>query len=254
MIGHKLIGSGPRGVIVFHGWLGDHTVFAPMFPYLDKNSYTYAFIDHRGYGLSRALAGEHTVDEMSSDAVELAASLGWKKYNLVGHSMGGLPLQQLIVNGGGAVESACALTPVPACGMQLPAEHKSMFEAASGSPEHKRGIIDFSTGSRLSGCWLDWMTQQCGSTVTEPAFGNYFRTFDRTDISASVKGNETPILVAVGEMDPAINPTLMQETYLSWYPNAKLEVIRNCGHYPMQEAPVYLATIMEAFFSEHGSS
>jgi hypothetical protein len=79
MIGHKLIGNGPRGVIVFHGWLGDHTVFAPMFPYLDKNSYTYAFLDHRGYGLSRGIAGKHTVEEMAADGAELAAFFGMEE-------------------------------------------------------------------------------------------------------------------------------------------------------------------------------
>ena len=254
MIGHRLIGNGPHGVIVLHGWLGDYTVFAPMFPYLDKKTYTYAFVDYRGYGLSRAQTGKHTIEELASDAAELAASLGWKKYNLIGHSMGGLVLQQMIVNGKGAVESACALTPVPACGMQLPAEHKKLFESASGNAAPKRGIIDFSTGNRLSATWLDWMTEECVSTVTEPAFGDYFKAFDGTDISASVKGNKTPILVAVGEMDPAVNPGLMKDTWMAWYPNAKLEVIRNCGHYPMQETPVYLATIMEAFFKEHASS
>lgn len=250
-IGHKLIGDGKEGVIVLHGWLGDHTVFAPMFPYLDTSTYTYAFIDCRGYGLSRNQAGKHTADEMTGDAMALAAEFGWKRYHIVGHSMGGMPVQRAIVDGGGAVKSACVITPVPACGTQLPPEGKQMFQAASGSPQHKRGIIDFSTGNRLSATWLDCMVQQCEATVSEPAFADYFRMFDQTDISASVKGNPTPLLVMVGEHDPAINEELMRKTYLAWYPNAKLDVVRNSGHYPMQETPVYLATAIEKFFAAH---
>jgi pimeloyl-ACP methyl ester carboxylesterase len=43
----------------------------------------------------------------------------------------------------------------------------------------------------------------------------------------------------------------MESTYLTWLPNSRLEIIANAGHYPMQEAPVNLVTIMEGFMKEH---
>ena len=43
----------------------------------------------------------------------------------------------------------------------------------------------------------------------------------------------------------------MRETFLKWYPNARLETIDNAGHYPMYETPVVLATMLEAFLKEH---
>lgn len=124
-----------------------------MFPYLDANRFTYAFIDSRGYGNSRHMNGDYTASEIASDAMSLAHELGWKRYHVVGHSMSGLTAQQMIVDANGAVKSACLLTPVPACGLQLPPEGKQMFRAASGNGQAKRGIIDFSpeAGSRLLG-------------------------------------------------------------------------------------------------------
>ena len=31
-IGHNLVGSGPKKVIVLHGWVSDHSAFEPVFP------------------------------------------------------------------------------------------------------------------------------------------------------------------------------------------------------------------------------
>jgi len=53
MVWHKAIGNGPTKVVVIHGWFWDHRVFAPIFDCLDTVSYTYAFVDIRGYGNSR---------------------------------------------------------------------------------------------------------------------------------------------------------------------------------------------------------
>ena len=63
-----------------------------------------------------------------------------------------------------------------------------------------------------------------------------------------IRGNETPMLVIVGEydMEPFTEATL-RETFGSWYPNAEFAICRNAGHYPQQEAPVYVATVINRF-------
>ena len=66
-----------------------------------------------------------------------------------------------------------------------------------------------------------------------------------------VKGLETPTLVCIGEHDAAFSKETMENTYLSWLADCQLETIGNSGHYPMQEAPVNLATIIEAFMGKH---
>lgn len=66
-----------------------------------------------------------------------------------------------------------------------------------------------------------------------------------------MQGDRTPLLVAVGEHDAALTPEVMQQTWLQWHKGAELAVIANSGHYPMQETPVWLATIMEKFIAAH---
>lgn len=248
---YTLLGSGPEHVLVMHGWLGDHTVFAPMFPALDLSRFSYAFPDYRGYGKSRQLSGRYDMEELATDALALADQLGWERFHLVGHSMGGMAIQKIMVKAPARVKSAVAVAPVPASGTRLDEEGRGLFEGAVDSDEHRRIIIDFTTGNRLSGVWLDKMVRDCREATTRDAFAGYLKAFTDSDFSAEVKGLEAPLLVLPGEHDPALSSEIMRTTFLEWYPRASMEVLPNAGHYPMQETPVYLATVIERFLAEH---
>jgi pimeloyl-ACP methyl ester carboxylesterase len=251
VIGHRIVGSGKEGVIVLHGWFGDHSVFEPMFPYLDTATFAYAFVDYRGYGLSRNVAGDHTMTEIAADAVGLAQHLGWERFHVVGHSMGGMAAQRIAVDHRRRVKSGVCITPVPAAGVPLDAAGEDLFYGAAASDEKRAGILAFSTGNRLSQSWVQWMTRRSRETTTQDAYADYARAFTKTNFADAAKGLATPILVAIGEHDLALTKDVMTGTFMAWYPNAKLEVIANAGHYPMLETPVYLATLIEKFMREH---
>ena len=63
-IGYTLHGNGDRKVIVLHGWMGDSSTFDPVLMSIDKTEYSYAFMDYRGYGKSRKLTGDYSIDEI----------------------------------------------------------------------------------------------------------------------------------------------------------------------------------------------
>jgi pimeloyl-ACP methyl ester carboxylesterase len=54
------------------------------------------------------------------------------------------------------------------------------------------------------------------------------------------------------EHDPALGEETVRQTWLPLYPQARLEVAANAGHYPMFEAPANLATLVERFLAEAG--
>ena len=251
-IGHTIYGSGRQGVIVLHGWFGDHHVFAPMLPYLDYETFTYAFIDYRGYGKSRNIAGDHTMYEIAQDAIDLADYLGWKKFHLIGHSMGGMAMMRVAVNTTERVLSGVALAPVPPSGVPLDEDGEALFGGAPEKDENRRMILDFTTGGRLSDQWLDLHVRRSRETTTVDAYTDYLTAWTKTDFAEASKGLETPLLVCPGEFDQALTADVMKQTYMEWYPNATLEVLPNSGHYPMQETPVHLATVMERFMRQNG--
>ncbi|PCI31741.1 MAG: alpha/beta hydrolase [Alphaproteobacteria bacterium] len=251
IIGHTVIGSGPEKVIILHGWWGDYTAYGSMLPFLDRDSFTYAFMDCRGYGKSREMTGHHSIDQIAADALALADHLGWDEFHTIGHSMGGMVVQKIMHKAVGRVKSAVAITPVPASGSSLDEDGRALFHGAATNDDNRIGILNFLTSSRLSKSWYNYVVRRSHETTSIEAFHDYMLAWTETDFVDEVKGNETPLLVLVGEYDQAITAEAMTHTLLEWFPNATFDIIQNSGHFPMLETPARLATLMENYLYKH---
>ncbi|WP_219115797.1 alpha/beta fold hydrolase [Janthinobacterium sp. UMAB-56] len=243
------VGHGPHAVIVLHGWFGDAQAFAPMETALAGGAFSYVFMDNRGYGRMRGAAGAYSMEEVARDALALADALGFATFSVVGHSMGGMALERLALLAPLRLRKLVAVAPVPCCGMALDAPARALFLDASGKQQARRAIIDRSTGGRLPAAWLDWKAQYSWERSDPAAFAAYFLAWSETDFSAEIKAARValPLLALVGEHDPRFDAALMRRTYLAWYPQARLEVLGNAGHYPMNETPLALVASIEAF-------
>ncbi|WP_142848350.1 alpha/beta fold hydrolase [Telmatospirillum sp. J64-1] len=250
-IGHRILGKGPEKVIILHGWMGDHSAFEPVFPFLDEDAFTFAFIDYRGYGASRDMKGEYSIAEICDDAVQLADQLGWDRFHAVGHSMGGMAVQWLAAYFPERLKSVVALTPVPANGYPMDEDTLILFRSAADSAEARGTILSFTTGQRLGRMWEKRMVERSFATTTPEAHRGYFEAWMGTDFAEDVDGCELPIKVLVGDNDPAMSADLMWNTVMKWFPNAEIEVMSNSGHYPMQEIPVWLAQEIQSYMQAH---
>lgn len=245
------VGHGPHAVIVLHGWFGDAHAFAPMEAALDGGAFSYVFMDNRGYGGMRGAAGKYSMEEVARDALALADALGFAAFSVVGHSMGGMALERLALLAPLRLRKLVAVAPVPSCGVAFDGAARQLFLDASANIDARRAIIARSTGGRLSGTWLDWKAQYSWESSDQAAFAAYFLAWSETDFSGEVQAmaSKLPLLALVGEHDPRFDADLMRRTYLAWYPQARLEVLGNAGHYPMNETPLALAASIEAFLS-----
>lgn len=138
---------------------------------------------------------------------------------------------------------------VSAAGVPFDEQGWQLFTAAGSDPAARRGIIDFTTGNRLTGTWLDAMVASTQAQSDAEAVAGYLPSWANTAFVDKVQGQPLPVLVLPGEHDPALGEAACRATWLQHYPQAQLHVLRNAGHYPMDETPVILATEIERFLA-----
>jgi pimeloyl-ACP methyl ester carboxylesterase len=245
-----VVGTGDHKVICLHGWFGSSEGWGWLPEVLDGSRFTYAFPDYRGYGTRRGEAGTFSMDEIAADTVATADALGWDSFSLVGHSMGGMAVQRVLVTAPDRVRKLVGVNAVPASGVPFDERGWALFSGAADEAEKRRMIVALTTGGRLSPVWVDQVVRHSMDHADREAFAAYLEAWANTDFAAEVKGATVPVLVIAGEHDPALGPPVMEQTWMQLYPHATLEVMPNAGHYPMFETPVSLATTIETFLGD----
>ncbi|GAA2794364.1 alpha/beta hydrolase [Saccharopolyspora taberi] len=246
---HDRVGTGEHAVLAVHGWLGDRTSFAPLHPHLDRSAFSYVFADLRGYGEAVDVRGEHTVSEAADDVLATADALGLREFSLLGHSMGGMVAQHVLLRAPERVRRIVGVSPVPASGVPFDEQGWELFSGAAERPGNRRAIIDLTSGNRLPGAWLDAVVRRSVERTDTRAFRRILDSWAKTDIHQEIDGNPVPVLVCAGAHDPALSPEVMTATWMRWYPNAELEVFADAGHYPPDEVPLALVARVESFLS-----
>lgn len=244
-VAHTLVGSGPVKVIALHGWFGSSSGWGMLPDLIDTGAYSYAFMDYRGYGARMDEPGEHTLAEIAADAVTLADELGWDRFALVGHSMGGAAALRAYADVPDRVTAVIGISPVPASGVPFDDAGHALFYGAAGNDANRYAIIDLTTGNRHSATWLNSMVAFSAANSTREAFGAYLPSWSGCDFVDQLPRPTVPVAAVVGEHDPALGAETMRATWLRQVPGCSLHVLENAGHYSMYETPVALITTIE---------
>jgi pimeloyl-ACP methyl ester carboxylesterase len=152
----QIVGSGPNKVICLNGWFGHARGWGPLMHSLDTQHFSYAFMDYRGYGARKGSGGPYTIAQIGHDALALADHLGWQRFSLVGHSMGGLGIQQVLADAPARVQALVGVTPVPADGFAFDDAGWAFFSSAardrSSAPGHPGSHHRQPSDRRVAGC------------------------------------------------------------------------------------------------------
>ena len=251
---HDTHGSGTHKVIAVHGWFADRSAYAAVLPDLDRDAFTYALVDLRGYGEAKDTVGAYTTAEAAADLVELADRLGWERFSVVGHSMGGAVAQRLLALAPERLRRIAGVSPVPASGLSMPDDQWQLFADAAHRPENRRAILDITTGGRRPAAWLDRMVERSLVLSDAKAFRAWLDSWAGEDFHAEAEGATVPALAVTGALDPALSADLMRETWMRWYPRAELRELPAAGHYAMDETPLELIRTVEDFLRADSSA
>lgn len=247
--------QGPPLVLV-HGYTGDITDWRLQIAEFATTHRVLVF-DHRGHGRSEAPAdrASYTIERMAADVETLAEHVGFDRYHLVGHSMGGAVVQEVALR---SPERLITLTlhdagnrgvdrdsPVRAIivsthaiaeaeGMAAVAQLHALLPLGAMPPERRAEEL-----ARLTKMSVDGYIGAWGA----------LETWQGTVGRAQAIG--VPTLVIYGEHDTLLVDAAKE--LAAAIPGARLEMVPEAGHSPQYERPeVFNAALRRHLAAVHG--
>jgi len=260
-------GVGGRPLLLLHGFCGSKEDFVEWLPALAQRGWHAVAPDHRGHGESSKPDGEdaYSLGSLEEDAWALVDRLGWDRFALLGHSMGGyvarlmvdrrperLTALVLMDTGHGPVEILDRETVDAAVELVRSGGTRAIAEATAdeGTP------LDTPAGRRLL-AERPGYAEFCDRKLLATSPGAYaalarqlIEVPDRLDDLRRLSPR-LPVLVVVGEQDAAFLGS--SERMAAAMPWARLAVVPDAGHSPQFENPRGWWGALSAFLDEVAS-
>jgi len=248
-LGYDVVGGGPQRVIVMNDWVCDTSSWQPVRPYLDGQRQSWAFVDLRGYGRSRDLAGRYSQEEAARDVVAVADRLGWKEFAVIGHSVSTIIALHLAQKVAERVQRVVLVAPVPPRGLGVDDGTLAALEGMGrGNVAQRLQGLKGTFGERLSDAWLCHKAQRWVECADPEASAGYARLFARVGLSEPELRVRQPVLAVTGEQDmPPVRKDAITPLLAAVCSQLTVTPIADASHYPMQETPPLFATILERF-------
>ena len=243
-------GRGQRPLLLVHGFTGAKEDFTPWLDRLADVGWHAVAPDLRGHGGSSKPDTEdaYSFELMAKDMLGLADALGWDRFVLLGHSMGGMVAQFMALMAPERLDGLilmdtshgpldldpalidAAVSIVRAQGMDVFAQVLAARSGPLETPAHRR-LINEQAG------YAEFCDRKLRATAPAlyaamaPAF---VTAADRLD---SLRGlpSSLPVLVIAGEQDmPFLAPSRRMASSVG---QGSIEVVPEAGHCPQFESP-----------------
>ena len=245
MLGHERVGHGARTIVVMNDWMSDTSSWSDARKYLDCERFSWLFVDLRGYGRSRAIAGEYSLREAAADVLALDVD----HFDVVGHSMSTLIALHLGQHHPERLRSVTVLTPPPPAGFGAEPGMLAAIQALARADDAKRAHwLRMRFGEQAPEGWVRFKATQWRASAEPEAVAAYAAMFARDGLPDPSAKIQLPVLAITGDQDEEIMRRDSVSRLLGPLA-AQLSVheIPGCGHYPMQETPVQLVAALERF-------
>jgi non-heme chloroperoxidase len=248
-IHYRVIGTGPRNVLLVHGWMVSGAVYNDMVEKLDTTGLRLVIPDLRGTGGSGAPASGYTLEQHTRDVLAVARHAGLERFTLVGHSMGGQVAQWVAAQEPSRVEGLMLPCTVPAAGMTLPPEVVGLFRTSAGDREKLKTILGMAC-KQLPAESLERLLKDSGSQGG-PAIEGSFDAWTGGGFEAKLASITAPTLVVATD-DAFLPPAFLREKVVNLIKGARLAYLPGPGHYPQVERPAETAALLTSFLAGLG--
>ncbi|MCY1073018.1 alpha/beta fold hydrolase [Archangium lansingense] len=248
-IHYRVVGDGPRNVLLVHGWMVSGAVFGEFVEKLDTTGLRLVIPDLRGSGGSGAPASGYTLEQHARDVLAVADHAGLKRFTVVGHSMGGQVAQWVAAQEPSRVEGLVLLNTVPAGGLPLPPDAAGLFRTSANDREKQKIILGLAC-KQLSAEALERLLKDAGTVAKGSIEGN-FDAWTGGGFEAKLASITAPTLVVATD-DAFLPPAFLREKVVNAIKNARLAYLPGPGHYPQVERPAETAALLTSFLAGLG--
>ncbi|MEZ5374347.1 MAG: alpha/beta fold hydrolase [Microthrixaceae bacterium] len=256
-------GEGGRPLLLVHGFTGGRADFAEWMEPLADRGHHVVVPDLRGHGVTGGpdeLEG-YSLELMADDLVALTDRLGWDRFDLLGHSMGGLVAQRLVV---ARPELVGRLVLMDTTHGAVPGMDPAMLELAIelAAAEGMQGLAD-----AMDALGASPLETEAARRVREErpdlvaldrakflaAHPAMYATMGRVLVNGedrlhTLSAVTAPTLVIVGELDTPFLPG--SRALARTIPGAELALIPQAGHSPQREAPEAWWSALSGFLAD----
>lgn len=245
-------GEGGRPIMLVHGFTANSDEVAGVVEPLAELGWHAVAPDLRGHGRSDRPtdAGAYSLELMAADVLALADWLGWDRFALLGHSMGG-GVAQLIAQDHperltGLVLASTFHGPVPGISMELvqlgcwvvrEAGMEGLADAlAARRAENPESVAAFERLQEAIPGYAEQSRARLVSTSPDMWMAMAPRFVDQEDrLEHLATLDDVPTAVIVGELDGTMGEDCRR--LAEAIPGATLTVIAGAGHVPQLEQP-----------------
>jgi 3-oxoadipate enol-lactonase len=257
------VGAGGKPLLLLHGFTGAKEDFSQFCDRFAEAGWHAVTPDHRGHGQSSKPGSDsdYSIAILAADALRLTEVLGWDRFVLLGHSMGGYIAQQIAFQAPRRLEGLvlmdtghvgpkmdpalveAAIRIVRTRGIEVLAEMLAGRDSPLDTPAHRRLIAQNPEYAEFDGRKLRSTSPHLYAALAAELPNAPDCLEKLGDLPA-----ELPVLVVVGEQD---TPFLEQSRRIARaVPGARLTVIPDAGHSPQFENPEAWYEAVSGFLAE----
>jgi 3-oxoadipate enol-lactonase len=236
-------GQAGEPLVFVHGYTGDVTDWRHQVGPFSRD-YQVLIFDLRGHGRSEAPTDRstYTIEQMADDTEALVAEIGFERYHLLGHSMGGAVVQEIALRSPGRLLSLTLQNTAPLFDLFANPMIRQFMEARTSVAETQGMSVlatwksPFPNPPHMTQERQDEVAERLGRMSVDAFVGCQQALNQWAGAVDRLPSISTPTLAIVGDLDagPLVKAA---HTFAETIPNATLAVIPETGHSPQYERP-----------------
>lgn len=236
-------------MVLIPGYLARRKIWALQAFHLSRSRRVLLY-DPRGAGDSDVPKDGYGLETQVDDLLAVVEDVGWSRFDLVGHSMGGFLAMALAIAHPERVRRLALLATAPYRAVEPDLGVDLFSHSAESGVEWAPGGIQRAADRLLPEADLGWLREEMQYSIprhTRPdqalaAFGIY----DESDLRPRLPGVDSPTLVLHGDRDDLLDVAIGRQLALA-IPGARFHQLEGLGHLLMITGAREVSRVLDEF-------